>query len=267
MSRYGRLVTLRTIVGVAAIILAGAARAEAGCACSNQLCQLTAEQSALYLTCTMVAQGAQVPATLTSNLLGTLNLLAKERSSEFSTTCGGKSVAKLPALNGLTDLNLGILQSQALKDFATEKFPFLKKKKNKAALELFETQNDASCATLAQNFVIPTNPTIDLSTTSLAFGTVAVGNCSYLSFEFADLGTNQLTGTISGPDDSECNSTYTGTFCEYPNGPFSLNFGKAEQVSVQFCPTSTGPANAKITIDSNDPAHPSETVSLSGTGQ
>ncbi|MFZ0887334.1 MAG: choice-of-anchor D domain-containing protein [Candidatus Binataceae bacterium] len=245
------------------MVVATARANAAACACSTQLCQLNAEQSALYLTCTMVAQGVQIPPKLTSNLLGTLNLLATERTSEFQTTCAGKTVPKLPALNGDTDLQVGTLQVQAQHDFAIEHFPFVKLGTAKTeAIELFENKNDASCAKLAANFVVPTQPTIDLSTKSLDCGTVAVFNYSSPSFQMENLGTDLLTGTINGPA-GNCN---TSPFCVYAAGPFSLKFGGIEKVQVQFSPTSTGTFSATVTIKSNDPAHPSETVSLSGTG-
>jgi len=122
-----------------------------------------------------VAQGTQIPTNLTSDLLGTLNLLAMERTAEFKTHCGNATLSKLPSLNGLTYLQLALEQAKALNDFAIERFLFVKAGKARTeALMLFETMNNGTCATLAQDFAVPNVPTIKLSTTSLNFGKVPV---------------------------------------------------------------------------------------------
>lgn len=203
----------------------------AACVCANQLCQLNEEQSALYLTCTMIAQGAQIPASLTSNFLGAFDLLAMDRTMEFQTVCGTTTVSKLPALNGLTYLQLGTEQVKAVGDFAVEQYPFMKPGKAKTQIiTSFETMNNASCATRAGNFIVPTVPRIKLSTNSLNFSKVPVSGFSFLSFQIVNLGTPLLTGKV---DESKLNAAFSPSPSPQP---FSEAFSKTYTVSVIFQP-------------------------------
>src|SRR5271163_2392907 len=98
----------------------------AACSCSNQICSLTVERSALYLDCVLTVQGARLPTSFDFNAISALNQLSSERQADMLTTCDGVTVHKLPALNGLNDLALGVLQEEALTHFAQAQFPKLK---------------------------------------------------------------------------------------------------------------------------------------------
>jgi hypothetical protein len=118
----------------------------AACSCSNQLCSLDVEQSALYLDCILTVQGARLPASFDLNAVSALNQLSSERQAAMLTICNGVTVHKLPALNGLNDLALGVLQEEGLTHFAQAQFPNLKT--GKAVLQVlttFTTMNSALC--------------------------------------------------------------------------------------------------------------------------
>jgi hypothetical protein len=122
----------------------------AACSCSNQFCSLDAEQSALFLDCVLTAQGAKLPTSFDFNAINALNQLSSERQADMLTTCDGVTVHKLPALNGLNDLALGVLQEEGLTHYAQAQYPNLKT--GKAVLQVltsFTTMNGALCNTAA----------------------------------------------------------------------------------------------------------------------
>src|SRR5207253_1956002 len=100
-------------------------------------------------------------------------------------------------------------------------------------------------------------PIIGVAPTSLAFGIVAVGSSSTSApVVISNTGTATLTitsMTSSAPDfvATSCSSVGTGQTCSF---------------TVTFSPSAGGPQSGTLTIASNDPARPSVTVSMSGTG-
>ncbi len=85
---------MKTLV-ICAIVAStlGLAAAQAGaCACSKQLCNLDAAESALYLDCVMTMQGAQLPVSFDFNAIKALDQLSAERQNDLLTTCHGSSV-------------------------------------------------------------------------------------------------------------------------------------------------------------------------------
>jgi hypothetical protein len=104
---------------------------------------------------------------------------------------------------------------------------------------------------------ISTVPIIGVAPVSLAFGTVAVGSGSTSApVVISNTGTATLTitsMTSSAPD-------FVPTLCS------SVPAGQTCAFTVTFSPSAGGPQNASLTIASNDPARPSVTVSMTGTG-
>ena len=100
-------------------------------------------------------------------------------------------------------------------------------------------------------------PIIGVAPTSLAFGTVAVGSSSTSALVvISNTGTADLTitGTTTSAGDfvpTQCTSVAPGQTCSF---------------TVTFSPSAGGPQSATLTIASNDPARPSVTVSMTGTG-
>ncbi len=116
----------------------------------------------------------------------------------------------------------------------------------------------------ASNLVISSvgsvgTPTISAPTTPLAFNNVAVGQISTLTLNVQNTGSAALTVnpvTISNP--------MFGLMA--PSIPITVQPGATTQVTLTFAPQSSGLQTATMTINSNDPNHPSVPVTLTGTG-
>lgn len=104
-------------------------------------------------------------------------------------------------------------------------------------------------------------PTISAPTTPLAFNNVPVGQISTLTLNVQNTGSAALTVntvTISNP--------VFGLMT--PTIPITVQPGATTQVTLTFAPLSSMPVpqTATMTINSNDPNHPSVPVTLTGTG-
>jgi FtsP/CotA-like multicopper oxidase with cupredoxin domain len=100
-------------------------------------------------------------------------------------------------------------------------------------------------------------PIIGVTPTSLNFGTVAVTSSSTpATVTISNTGTGPLTIfniTSSAPD-------FASTLCT------TVAVGQTCTFTVTFSPLAGGPQSATLTITSDDPAHPSVLVSMTGTG-
>ena len=99
-------------------------------------------------------------------------------------------------------------------------------------------------------------PSLSLSTTSIAFGSVSVGTAVTKSVTLTSNG----SATVSIGADSISGTGFSvsgGTF------PVTLNPGQSLVLSVQFDPTASGSIAGQLAISSNAPA---ATVTLTGTG-
>lgn len=100
-------------------------------------------------------------------------------------------------------------------------------------------------------------PIIGVAPVSLAFGTVTVGSSSTSApVVISNTGTatlNITSMTSNMPDfvPTACLSVLAGQTCSF---------------TVTFTPSAGGPQSATLTIASNDPARPSVTISMTGTG-
>ncbi|MEM1054446.1 MAG: choice-of-anchor D domain-containing protein [Bacteroidota bacterium] len=125
------------------------------------------------------------------------------------------------------------------------------------------TSNDADEGTVevplsgtGEDPVIP-EPEIDVTPTSVDFGTVEVGM------------SNQMMVTIANMGDADLNLTYgiSGDGFSIVGGPATVPAGGSEIATLQFAPAMAGSATGTFTINSNDSDEGTVEVSLSGTGQ
>jgi hypothetical protein len=97
---------------------------------------------------------------------------------------------------------------------------------------------------------------------SFAFGKVAIGNTRKHTLTIKNLGLGVLHGSIDASSLGQGPFSIVGAA-----GDFTLNHGKTLKIIVQFVPTASGPASAALTIASDDPAHPSVSITLTGSGK
>jgi hypothetical protein len=120
----------------------------------------------------------------------------------------------------------------------------------------------ASTGNSAETFVLHLGasvPTLSVSTTSLAFGNVAVGSTATQSLVLSSTGTAYVTlnaATMSG-------SGFSATGAGFP---LNLSPGQTATLTVQFDPTATGATAGALTLNGNSSTGASTTVSLGGTG-
>ncbi|OLE63228.1 MAG: hypothetical protein AUG04_06225 [Deltaproteobacteria bacterium 13_1_20CM_2_69_21] len=106
-------------------------------------------------------------------------------------------------------------------------------------------------------------PAIVLNPNSLNFGTVTVGSPKTLTAQVQNTGTAPLNVTSV----SSCAGT-PSSITRTPPGPFTVAAGGSASLSVTFAPTTAGalPAGACLALASNDPAKPTLSLGLAGTG-
>ncbi|NWF55313.1 MAG: choice-of-anchor D domain-containing protein [Syntrophaceae bacterium] len=115
---------------------------------------------------------------------------------------------------------------------------------------------------LLQTQPVP-SPRISVSSTSLDFGSVSLGESSSTNLTVRNTGTANLIIrqiTFSGANTLDFGSR--NDTC----GGATLAPSQNCTVQIVFSPRSTGSKNATLSIASNDPDTPTQTVSLSGTG-
>jgi hypothetical protein len=102
-------------------------------------------------------------------------------------------------------------------------------------------------------------PQISLSSSSLAFGSVAVGNSVSQPLVLTNVGSIPLNITALTP---------TGASFTVTGGSFPLSLDPNASVSLQvlFSPMSGGDASGQIEVDSNSGSNPVALVTLSGSG-
>ena len=106
---------------------------------------------------------------------------------------------------------------------------------------------------------VATTPQLTVSTSSLAFGNVAVNSNATLPLTLTSSGTAPVTITSA-------NISGTGFTASGVNFPVTLNPSQSVTLNVKFAPTATGSATAQLTISSNSASGGTTVVQLSGTG-
>jgi hypothetical protein len=100
---------------------------------------------------------------------------------------------------------------------------------------------------------------LTVSSSTVAFGNVAVGTPSTQSLTLTSSGTTAVI--VSGATLSGAGFTMSGaTF------PLTLNAGQTATLSLQFDPTATGAATGTLTISSDAASNSTAVAALSGTG-
>lgn len=108
-------------------------------------------------------------------------------------------------------------------------------------------------------------PIAGITVTSLVFGNVAVGTSTQT---LSDGQLAQVTISNTGNGILNLSSAQTGStdFSSNASGCVSVNPGANCAFTVTYGPTIPGPASASITFTTNDPAHPTLAVSITGSG-
>ena len=102
-------------------------------------------------------------------------------------------------------------------------------------------------------------PQISLSSNAVTFGTVTVGSTGNQSVTITNNGSADLTISVISVSGAEFGVTGIAT-------PKTIGAGLSANMGLTFHPTASGAVSGSITLTSNDPANPTTTISLSGTG-
>lgn len=105
-------------------------------------------------------------------------------------------------------------------------------------------------------------PDIDVTPTTLSFGTVAVGNAKQLRVTVANIGFDPLNVSgvrFTGPSAAEFHSNFTS--------PAQIPVGGSRSITVEYRPVDDGNDSATIEILSDDVDEPVSPVSLVGLGR
>lgn len=89
--------------------------------------------------------------------------------------------------------------------------------------------------------VPPNPPVLSVSSSSLDFGTIAVGASKDLTFTVTNTGGETLTGTASA----------SAPYSILPTASFSLSAGQSQDITVRFSPTAGGTFVSNVSVTSN----------------
>jgi len=103
------------------------------------------------------------------------------------------------------------------------------------------------------------NPQLNVSASTLGFGSIAVNTAATGSVTLTSTGTSAVT--VNSASISGTGFTITGG-----SFPATLNPNQTMAVQLQFKPTASGSATGQLTINSNSTTGSSAAVALSGTG-
>jgi hypothetical protein len=112
---------------------------------------------------------------------------------------------------------------------------------------------------LAGTGVPPATPDIDVSPTSVAFGSVTVGNTADRTVTVSNVG----TATLNVSNLTTTSATFSVVS---PATPFAVPVSGSQAVVVRFAPPSAGPFSGNLEITSDDPDEGLTIVPLTGTG-
>lgn len=125
-------------------------------------------------------------------------------------------------------------------------------------------------------FAPPLGPQIVFTPTSLAYGSIAVGSSSVEQFTLQNTGDQTLTGSIATPTgysvslftrmEAETAVAISAKNAERNTLGFSIAAGSTAVYNLTFTPTATTSYNGNVIITSNDAAHPSMNIAVSGSG-
>ena len=130
----------------------------------------------------------------------------------------------------------------------------------------FASDTDASTSTTAQLSCTAGKPNINVSTTALAFGDVAVGQSPTQTFTITNDGTSPLTYSIAKNPNVAQYTIGASTGCV---SGCTLNPSLASTITVTFTPDGPAALTTQLNITSNDPdpGDSPTSVAVSGTGR
>ncbi|MCD4819883.1 MAG: choice-of-anchor D domain-containing protein [Candidatus Cloacimonetes bacterium] len=112
----------------------------------------------------------------------------------------------------------------------------------------------------------PGSPAFALSPTSLNFGDVIVGNTSTQQFTISNNGLELMTGDISTSTGYGVTIGAKGSKNSKETISYSIPAGSSETYDLEFAPTASQTYSGNVVITSNDPDHPTNNLSITGTG-
>src|SRR6202167_425004 len=127
-----------------------------------------------------------------------------------------------------------------------------------ALLAILVTSGCVGAAGKSSNAAAATGPSIEISSSTVSFGDLAVGQSATKTVTVTNDGTGVLTV-------SAISVTGTGFSASGPKLPMSLSAGQSASISAVFKPTAGNADTGTITIASNADGSPS-LIALSGTG-
>ncbi|HWQ32963.1 MAG TPA: BACON domain-containing carbohydrate-binding protein [Blastocatellia bacterium] len=173
-----------------------------------------------------------------------------------------KNVSKLKMVddgtNGDTTANNGIFTHNAVRADSSA-IVGARTMRVKAEVRAGDGRRHATAIDFEPFTVTDQAPSIEVSQTSLDFGSVIIGQSKDLTLTIRNIGNNQLTVNSLNTDNPQFS-------VPAPAAPFALAPGGQQTVTVRFTPNSVGPQGGRLTIASTDPARPGVDVFLSGVG-
>jgi hypothetical protein len=130
------------------------------------------------------------------------------------------------------------------------------------------TSNDPATATVTLNLTgtgvvpPPAQARINLNPPALNFGAVNLGGSQTLSARIENLGGSDLNVTAITP----CSGTSNEFSFTAPARPFTVASGASASVPVAYAPLAGGADTGCLQIASSDPANPTLSLAVSGTG-
>ena len=125
-----------------------------------------------------------------------------------------------------------------------------------ATLRLLSDDPDEGSVTVALTGSAA-SPRAATSASRLSFGSVLIGASFAVKLTVSNLGDADLSVTRLASDSPQ--------FTVFPTA-FTVGPGKAQDVTVTFTPTASGPQAGALTLSANDPVNPTLTVAVAGDG-
>jgi hypothetical protein len=122
-----------------------------------------------------------------------------------------------------------------------------------------DSGSSPAAASLTATAVAAGQPKLSVGPSAIDFGSVLVGSKGTTNLVLTNAGNANLTVsslTVAGTD-----FTINGI-----SMPQTIGGGQSVQATVTFTPTAAGSVSGSVSIVSNDPTNPTQTLSLSGTG-
>ncbi len=128
--------------------------------------------------------------------------------------------------------------------------------------------SNSSEETLNVTATAKTYAIMNVSTDSLYFGEVLLGNYSSAYFTISNTGDENLSGIINPPSEFYVyeNNSLKGKPTYRDTLSFNISSGENQQYIVYFYPNSTGEKDGIITFTENDPYHENFQIKVNGTG-